>query len=179
MSQYCGLMADHWLRRRRVEIKTFIRVIFGIVWLIDGSLKFSPGMSDTFVQMIQGAAAGQPAWLSPWFGFWANIVSVNPAFWVYLIGVGEVLLGLALIFGFIRKISYIAGMALSLFIWGVPEGFGGPYGPGATDIGTGVIYALVFLALMTINAGYGPSRLSLDYWIEKRVKWWHRVAEFR
>ncbi len=172
-------MAEHWFHRKRAEIKTFIRVVFGMVWLVDGSLKFQAGMPDTFVQMIQNAAAGQPAWLGSWFAFWINAVSSNPAFWVYLIGTGEVLLGLALIFGFMRKISYIAGMVMSLFIWGIPEGFGGAYGPSSTDIGTGIIYALVFLALMTINAGYGPSKLSLDRWIEKHVKWWNRLAELK
>ena len=114
----------------------------------------------------------------PWFNFWSAYVASNPAFWVYLIGVCELLLGLALIFGFVRKIAYVLGALLSLFIWAVPEGLGGPYGPSSTDIGTGIIYALVFLALMIINAGYGPSKLSLDYWIEKRIKWWDTLAEF-
>ncbi len=171
-------MAEQWFHKRRDAIKTFIRVVFGIVWLIDGSLKFQPGMSDTFIQMIQGAAQGQPAWLRPWFKFWACAVAPNPAFWVSFIGICEVLLGLALIFGFMRKISYTLGALLSLFIWSIPEGLGGPYGPSSTDIGTGIIYALVFLALMAINAGYGPSRLSLDHWIEKRISWWAMIAEF-
>ncbi len=171
-------MVDHLFHRKRAEIKTFIRVVFGFAWLIDGFLKFQAGMPGTFVQMIQGAASGQPAWLGSWFAFWANTVSANPAFFVYFIGTAEVLLGLALIFGFMRKITYIGGIILSLFIWSIPEGFGGAYGPSSTDIGTGIIYAFVFLALMVINAGYGPSRLSLDRWIEKHVKWWHKLAEF-
>jgi hypothetical protein len=32
----------------------------------------------------------------------------------------------------------------SLLIWSVAEGFGGPHTSGATDIGTSVIYVVVF-----------------------------------
>jgi len=61
----------------------------------------------------------------------------------------------------------------------VPEGFGGPYGPASTDIGTGIVYALVFLLLMELNATYGASRYSLDAVIERRWPRWARLAEFR
>ena len=88
------------------------------------------------------------------------------------------LLGLALVLGFLRKLVYIGGMIYSLFIWAVPEGFGGPYGPGSTDIGTGIIYSFTFLALIIINATYGPSKYSLDALIEKRLPSWKRLAEF-
>ena len=60
----------------------------------------------------------------------------------------------------------------------VPEGFGGPYGPGSTDIGTGIIYSFVFLALIMINAISETSKFSLDYFIERRFQLWKRVAEF-
>lgn len=166
------------LYKRRHGIKTAARVIFGIIWLVDGVLKLQPGMAATFSQMIQTAGLGQPGWLMPWFNFWAGAVSTNPGFWIALIATGEILLGLALIFGFVRKIAYTAGFFFSLIIWAVPEGFGGPYGPSSTDIGTGIIYAIAFLMLMLINAEYGTSRHSLDALIEKRVKWWSKLAEF-
>ncbi|MCW6160163.1 MAG: DoxX family membrane protein [Candidatus Micrarchaeales archaeon] len=169
----------HWLYRHRDKLKSAIRIIFGIVWLIDGLLKFTPGTAAAFPQLIQNAGNGQPGWLIPWFDFWSSVVGPDPFFWATLVGVGEILIGIGLIVGGIRKITYTVGMVLSLFIWAVPEGFGGPYGPGSTDIGTGIIYSLVFVCLMVINAGYGPSKYSIDAWIEKRVKWWSRLAEFR
>src|SRR5256886_3031064 len=76
-----------------------------------------------------------------------------------------------------RKVAYTAGFLLSLIIWSVPEGFGGPYGPSSTDIGTGIIYAFVFLLLMIINATFGPSRGSLDYAIERRWPAWKNASE--
>ncbi len=91
----------------------------------------------------------------------------------------ELLLGIALVFGFMRKVTYAAGVALSLLIWAVPEGFGGPYqsGAGGTDVGTGVVYALTFLGLLVINALEGSSRWSVDHLIERRYPSWARVAE--
>ncbi len=172
-------MPDSWLYLKRIELKTFIRVVFGIVWLIDGALKFQPGMSAIFPQLISNAGQGQPGWLLPWFTFWLNIVSQNPQFWVYLIGTAELCLAIGLIFGLLRKMTYIVGISLSLIIWAVPEGLGGPYGPGSTDIGTGIIYAFVFLSLILNNVEFGPSTYSLDIWLERRIPWWHKLAEFR
>jgi uncharacterized membrane protein YphA (DoxX/SURF4 family) len=99
---------------------------------------------------------------------------------VYTVGTFEILLGLGLIFGFMRKIAYSGGVILALLIWAVPEGFGGSYasGSGTTDIGTGIIYAIAFLGLIVISATYGPSRFSLDYYIERRFPGWARLAEF-
>lgn len=122
---------------------------------------------------------GQPAWLHGWFAFWATQATQNAALWVYLTGVLELALALGLIFGFMRKVTYGLGLALSLVIWAVPEGFGGPYGPTSTDIGTGIVYAFVFLLLMIVNATYGPSRYSLDRLLERRWPAWQRIAEIR
>ncbi len=162
----------HWLKR-------VLTMVFGIFWGIDGALKFQPGLVALFPSMVSDAAQGQPAWLAPWFSFWATQAQSQAALLVYLTGTLELALAFALIFGFMRKVAYGGGFILSLFIWAVPEGFGGPYGPGATDIGTGIVYALFFLALMLINATYGPSRYTLDHLLEQRWPGWTRVAEIR
>ena len=170
---------DNWFVQHAGSLKTAVRVIFGLVWIIDGGLKFQPGLPDSLSQMVADAGQGQPAWLQPWFGFWSQTVSANPAFFVTTIGLLELALGFALVFGFVRKLAYTGGILLSLIIWSVPEGFGGPYGPSSTDIGTGIIYAFVFLLLMIVNATFGPSRWSLDYAIEQRWRWWKKIAETR
>lgn len=171
--------ADSWFVRHVAELKSSMRIVFGIVWAVDGLLKFEPGVSDSLASMIADAGQGQPTWLQPWFTFWSQTVSANPAFFTTAIGLLELALAITLIFGLLRKIAYTGGFFLSLVIWSVPEGFGGPYGPGSTDIGTGVIYAFVFLFLMILNATFGPSRWSLDYLIERRWPGWRRIAEFR
>ena len=170
---------DNWFLSNLTALKTSMRVVFGIVWFIDGALKFQPGLPDKMADLINSAGQGQPSWLAPWFSFWSQTVGTSPAFFVYLIGVLELALALALIFGFLRKVAYAGGVLLSLVMWSVPEGFGGPYGPGSTDIGTGIIYAFVFILLMVVNATFGPSRFSMDYLLEGRFPAWKKVAEIR
>jgi nitrite reductase (NO-forming) len=67
----------------------------------------------------------------------------------------------------------------SLLVWATADGFGGPYSASSTDVGPAIIYAVVFLALLVVNARSGTSRYSLDRHIERRWAWWHRVAEVR
>ncbi len=170
---------DNWFVRNATLLKTAMRVIFGIVWGIDGALKFQPGLVESFSSMVSDAAAGQPSWLAGWFSYWASTTMSNPALFVYGTGLLELALAFCLITGFLRKLAYTAGFFFSLLIWSVPEGFGGPYGPGSTDIGTGIIYAFVFIFLLLTNATYGTSKLSLDRLIETKWPVWKRIAEIR
>jgi thiosulfate dehydrogenase (quinone) large subunit len=96
---------------------------------------------------------------------------------VYSSGLLELALAFGIIFGFLRKLSYTVSLFLSLIIWAVPEGFGGPYGPGSSDIGTGIVYAIVSFMLLVMNATFGPSRYSLDFLIERKWRWWRKLAE--
>ena len=128
---------------------------------------------------IMGIRDGQPGWLRGWFDFWINLQHPAATFFWALVASAETLIALALIFGFARKAAYIAAIAFSVLIWSTAEGFGGPYTSGAADIGTAIIYAMVFAALLTLSAYAGPARYSVDYYLEKRISWWWRVAEVR
>jgi uncharacterized membrane protein YphA (DoxX/SURF4 family) len=164
---------DNWFVRNQDPLRTTLRVILGVVLLIDGSLKFQPG----FVAGFSVPSQTSPAWLDPWFSFWSSQVSANTALWVYMTGAFELGLGLALFFGFLRKVAYSLGIVLMLLIWAVPESFGAPYGPTSTDIGTGVVYAMLLLALLLFDAMLGPGRYSLDGAIVRRWPGWARVSE--
>jgi len=159
--------------------KDALRISFGVIWLIDAVLKWLPGFRSTYMSGLMGQAQGQPGWLRPWFNFWINLQHPHVSFFVGLVAVAETLIALAIIFGFARKITYIAAVIFSLLIWMTAEGFGGPYTSGASDIGTAIIYALVFLFLLALSYYTGPARLSVDYYLEQRISWWWRVAELR
>ena len=171
-------VGDGWWVRNVTWLKTLFRVVFGVIWLIDGALKFAPGLVDAFPGMVSDVSDGQPDWLSGWFSFWQTQASNNPAFWVYFTGLLELALGIGLVLGLLRKVTYVGGAILSLFIWAVPEGFGGPYGPGSTDLGGGIVYMMMFLLFIIINAAFGPSRYSLDYYLERAWPKWATLAEF-
>jgi nitrite reductase (NO-forming) len=132
-----------------------------------------PGYTDA----LHGGADGQPSWLSGWFNFWINLQEPRASFFAYLVAVVETLIALAVILGFARKLTYLSAIVFSLLIWSTAEGFGGPYTAGSSDIGTAVIYALVFGALLCFSYYEGTPRVSLDYYLERRIGWWHRIAE--
>ncbi len=159
--------------------KDALRISFGIIWLIDAALKWLPGFRADYMSTIMGQADGQPGWLKGWFDFWINLQHPRAAFFAYLVAAVETLIAVALITGFARKLSYIAAIVFSLLIWATAEGFGGPYTSGAADIGTAVIYAVVFAALLALSYYAGPARYSADYYLEKKISWWWRLAELR
>lgn len=159
--------------------KDALRITFGVIWLIDAVMKWLPGFRSGYASMIKGAAQGQPGWLHPWFSFWMNLQDPHAAFFAYLAAVLETLIAVALIAGFARKVTYISAAVFSLLIWSVAEGFGGPYTSGATDIGTSIIYVVVFAALLALSYYAGPARCSADYYIEQKISWWWKVAEVR
>lgn len=159
--------------------KDALRIGFGIIWLIDALLKWLPGFRSAYMSTIMGQAQGQPGWLQPWFNFWINLQHPRTMFFAYLVAVAETLIALALIAGFARKLTYSAAIVFSLVIWATAEGFGGPYTSGSSDIGTAIIYAVVFTGLLALSYYAGPARYSADFYLEKKIAWWWRVAEMR
>jgi nitrite reductase (NO-forming) len=152
---------------------------FGLIWLIDATLKWLPGFRSGYMDTIMGEADHQPGWLKPWFHFWITLQHPRVMFFAYLVALVETLIALALIFGFARKLTYLSAVVFSLLIWATAEGFGGPYTSGSADIGTAIIYAVVFGGLLALDYYAGPSRISVDYYLEQRYGWWWRLAELR
>lgn len=164
--------------RNASNLGVAFRVAFGFVWLIDGVMKFIWLAPSDVVNLVQNAGQGQPAWLAPWYNFWVSTISSNASFMLYGVGLFELILGFTLVFGLMRKLSYLSGILLSLLIWGIDEGFGGPYGPGSTDIGAAIIYVFVYVALIALESTAASNRLTLDSLIERRSKVWRRISEF-
>ena len=59
---------DNWFVRHLVSLKTTVRVIFGVVWTIDGAFKFQPGFADSLAQMISDAGQGHVRTFNEFFG---------------------------------------------------------------------------------------------------------------
>jgi uncharacterized membrane protein YphA (DoxX/SURF4 family) len=163
--------------RANCRAKDAFRVLFGLIWLIDAGLKWEPAFRSGFTADLKMAAQGQPGWLHGWFHLWTNMVALNSGFFAYSTAVIETLVAVAVIVGFARKFTYISAALFSVLIWATAEGFGGPYNSSSTDIGTAVIYAVVFMGLLALDYETGPSRFSVDSLIEQRLSWWHRIAE--
>lgn len=171
--------ADNWFSRNAREIGRLTEIAFGAVWGVDASLKLNAYFFANLPQLIESSASLQPSWLGPWFHLWSGIVSVNPALFATLIVAVELAVALSLVLGLARKLAYGGGFLLSLVVWSIPAGLGGPYGPASTDLGTGIAYALVFLLLAVINAIYGTADQTVDSVLEKKMHWWKELAEIK
>ena len=120
-----------------------------------------------YLAQVAAAKAGQPDFIQGWISFWANLVSVNPLLFARMLATTETVIAAFLILGIFSNLTSIVGIFLSLGIWSIPEGFGGPYLPGqTTDIGTAFPYALLFVMLLCLSAGryYG-----VDQWLTVRL----------
>jgi thiosulfate dehydrogenase [quinone] large subunit len=153
-----------------------VRISFGIVWVIDAILKYEPAFYRGILETVKAADAGEPNWLNPWFHMWYRIIGASPGTFAVITIIIETLIALSLLFGIARRMNYLLGAVFSFLIWGVAEGFGGPYVSGSTDIGAGFIYVIAFLLLFFADS-INPPSWSLDPFIEKHVSWWHRIAD--
>ncbi len=125
-----------------------IRILFGLVWMADGSFKFIFNTSSSLAAYITTASLGQPSFLLPWFNFWASIYLINPPIFRILLGSFEIILGLLIILNLYWKLVYPIGLIFSLSIWMIPQRFGGPYGLGTIEVGSGLIYSISFSFLL-------------------------------
>jgi nitrite reductase (NO-forming) len=175
-----GLLAERVPRRRAASPATWaVPIGFGIIWAIDAGLKWTPDFQHTFMQNIKAGAATQPSWLGPWYQFWESALKPFAPSLALASAVIETAIAVALIVGFARKPLYILGALWSLGIWAIPEGFGNTSRMAYTDIGTSIIYVMVFAALWALDSCTGPRRYSLDALIERHFPGWKRVAEVR
>jgi uncharacterized membrane protein YphA (DoxX/SURF4 family) len=147
-------------KRHSVAI-ALTRIAFGLVWSIDAYFKWQPAFANNFVDYLTETYDGQPPVIQAWLNFWINLVSINPHLFARIVALGETAIAIGLLLGIFSNLAYVGGIVLSLVIWAAPEGFGGPYTPGATDIGAGIIYVFGFLGLLLLSAGqyYGLDRI--------------------
>jgi uncharacterized membrane protein YphA (DoxX/SURF4 family) len=162
--------------KRRESAAAAVRVAFGLIWAIDAWLKWQPGFRATFLPNLVSTAAAEPHWLAPWFDFVLRTVHPAPDMWAYLPAIVETTIAITVTLGVGRRVVFIGGVVYTLLIWSTGEGFGVPYGQGATDIGPAIIYTVVFCALLVmLEHGLG-NRLALDTVIAHRLPWWRLVA---
>lgn len=154
-----------------------LRIVFGIIWAIDAALKWGPGFQRTYLAQVRAAAQGQPHWLLWLFHTAEHVIAIDPRAFAVATAVIESVTAIGLMIGFARRAGYWVGLGFSLMVWALAEGFGGPYTAGATDIGTGIIYAVVFAALYGLDRIAGSNPWAVDYWIAKRWPAWRAISD--
>ena len=152
-----------------------LRIVFGLVWLVDAAFKWSPSFINKFGDYLTGAKDGQPQLVKDWIDFWVRIVNVDPHVFAHLIAIGETAVAIGLILGLFSNLTYATGALLATVIWTTAEGLGGPYKAGSTDIGAAIIYTMVFAGLYLAMAG---RQYGLDTRVGRRLKgrWAHLAS---
>ena len=148
---------DNWFARNVTTLNAVMRIIFGIIWEIDGALKFQLGMTDAMAKMISSLSAVQPSWLVTLVQFLKCRSLVRTLRSLYIL---RCLGNSDFIWSNLRICSKnnIHGFFLSWSSYLVSsQGLWRPIGPGATDIGTGIVYALVSIFLLLLNGTFGTS----------------------
>jgi uncharacterized membrane protein YphA (DoxX/SURF4 family) len=167
---------DSRLKRLSIHV-SLLRIAFGIIWAIDAVFKWEPAFQHSYLAQVKAAALGQPSWLEWLFKTAETVIRVDPRAFAVGTAITESLIALILILGLARRAGYVAGLVFSMVVWALAEGFGGPYTAGSTDIGTGIIYAVVFAALYGLDRAVGTSPWSLDSRLERRISGWERISE--
>ncbi len=168
---------SHVVERRSLATRVaLVRVVFGLIWAVDAWLKWQPDFIAGFEGTLVEAAKDQPAFLKPWFDFWIHAATLHPPVLACATVGIETLIAISLIIGLARRPIYVVGLVFSLLVWATGEGFGGPYAPGATDVGTAIIYAVVFLLLLVVDDPPQRSVFAVDSSIERRVPRWDMIA---
>lgn len=143
-----------------------MRILFGVIWAIDAQFKWRPSFVDNFVSYLTGGLDGQPLLVKQWISLWIDVIKIDPTTFAYLVALAETGLAIALILGIFSNLAYIGGGLLSLVIWSTAEGLGGPYVAGSTDIGSSIIYFVVFGLLFFSHAGLYRG---LDGWLTPKL----------
>ncbi len=126
---------------------SILRIVFGVVWLVDALFKWNPAFLNNFTDYIVQGGQGQSVLVQNWINLWVRVVGMDPYIFAVIVAVSETAIAISLLSGLFTEIGIFGGIAMTLVIWSTAEGFGGPYVAGSTDIGAAIIYAIVFIAL--------------------------------
>ncbi|WP_308389036.1 hypothetical protein [Acidithiobacillus sp. AMEEHan] len=146
-----------------------VRILFGCVWLINAALQLSPAYRAHFLDTFSADwVSGQSAWVMAYGHWMASVVaSIGPNLVAWITIVLDAILAVSLITGLLLPFLAYVGVFYNLWLWSTVGGFGGPYTQGATDPGTAIIYALVFVFVIASRSwdcwslsGTRPGRLS-------------------
>jgi hypothetical protein len=151
-----------------------VQITLGLLWLLDGALKFQPALLTSAFprQVIAPAADGQPGFISWPVHEAAGLIGHAPALAVIVFGLIELALGAGLLHRRTARWALPASIGWALSIWFLGEGLGGLFGGGASLLtgapGSSVMYAVVAVTVWPQRggspAGQRPARWAAAAW---------------
>lgn len=126
-----------------------LRVVFGLIWVFNAVYQMNPQYIDGLFLKSIAAHSGQAAWYVAYTNWAMHTISSVGAAGVAMVTVAiAVLLALSLLTGVALRPMAWFGAVFTLFMWTLTGHLGGPYGAGATDPGTLIVYSLTFIAIL-------------------------------
>ncbi len=103
-----------------------LQMALGVVWIIDGLLKFQPNLlKPAFIGgFIRGMTGGQPTVVGSTMNHMANFLSHEAAMWVAIFGLIEVAIGVGMLFRRSLKPALVTSFVWGAGIYLFGEGFG-------------------------------------------------------
>jgi len=130
-----------------------VRIVYGIIWLIDGVLEWQPADFHNLSHLITAMSQGQPAPLAAVISAGQAVVAINPILANALLAALETAIGLSLITNRLSRWALGVSALLAALIWVFGQGLGMVFMAGATDIQSGPLYVLVSLMLLKAMSG--------------------------
>lgn len=130
--------------------KTGIRRTLGVFWIIDGLLKFQPGLANRGQEAYSFAmtAMGTPVPVARAILQVGRLLVAHPGLW-WGLGVVELLIGIALVAGRASRMVLAVSALWALCIWVLGEGFEG-LSAGSASILTGFPGAALLYAVLAV-----------------------------
>ena len=144
----------------------WVRVLVGLLWLNGGIEKLlNPSFPRQFADSL--AAGGFVSQAPPFFrGFMQDTVVPNAELFAQLVRAGELLLGVALVLGFMTNLAAIGSVAMSVMILLTQGGVRLGTGLGAPEfISINVLVALISIVILISPAA---KHFSLDSGLARR-----------
>ena len=151
-----------------------VQIALGLLWLLDGALKFQPALlTSAFArQVIKPAGEGQPGFISWPVQETAGIIARSPAIADIVFGLIELALSAGLLHRRTARWALAASVGWALSVWYMGEGLGGLFGGGASLLtgapGSALMYAVVAVTVWPRRAGcpagQRPARWAAAAW---------------
>lgn len=94
-----------------------IRVVVGVLWLLEGLTKYRAGFGGADIQLVVDSTAGNGRVPEFYQAFTSGILGAAPSLFGFLVPVLEVGLGVALIFGVLTRLCACVSIGTLMLYW--------------------------------------------------------------
>ncbi|MBI4463191.1 MAG: DoxX family protein [Acidobacteria bacterium] len=152
-------LADNFRQHTYLGYLAIARILVGYHFINVSSNKLARGFlsGESLPQQLSRVAADPLSWHR---AFIENVVLTNPVFFSYLVGFGELAIGISLVTGCLVRIASCFGAFHNLNIY-----LAVAYAQGGAQLGLNRIF--IFLHLLFVAASAGRS-FGLDGWLKKK-----------